>query len=445
MAIISRQGQIFDWQELEILGDLERFKLVKEYMPDERLMRHLERERFRGRDDYPVRAMWNLILAGVIYQHPTIESLLRELRRNSQLRRMCGFENDKIPTPSACSRFLANLFKHGPLINEIFKDLVSQCYELLPGFGQSLALDGKAIDSHAKRENGNKKLDGRRDLDADYGAKTYRGTRADGSLWEKTTYWFGYKLHLLVDADYELPVAFNLTPASYSEVKQAHHLIDELKTDRPHILQESKYFMADRGYDDSKLISQLWDDYQIKPVIDIVNHWRDGEETKALSSNENLVYDYRGTVYCCCPQEVKLKEMAYGGFEQQRETLKYRCPARHYARQCTGEKQCPVKASIRIPLATDRRVFTPLARSSYRWKDQYKKRTAVERVNSRLDVSFGFEQHFIRGQVKMQFRCSLALCIMLALAVGRVKEKQPDLMRSLVKTAWAEKTVIYYF
>ena len=435
MAIITRQGQIFDWQELESLGDLERFKLVKEHMPDERLMRHLERERFRGRDDYPVRAMWNLILAGVIYQHPTIESLLRELRRNSQLRRMCGFENDKIPTPSACSRFLASLFKHRPLINEIFKDLVSQCCELLPGFGKNLALDGKAIDSHAKRENGNKKIDGRRDLDADYGAKTYRGTREDGSLWKKTTYWFGYKLHLLVDADYELPVAFNLTPASYSEVKQAHHLIDELKTNRPSILQESTYFMADRGYDDSKLIKRLWDDYQIKPVIDIANYWRDGEKTKVLSSNDHLVYDYRGTVYCCCPKEVKLKEMAYGGFEKQRETLKYRCPARHYGFKCQGEGKCPVKQSIRIPLNEDRRVFTPLARSSYSWKNLYKKRTAVERVNSRLDVSFGFEDHYIRGRKKMHNRCAIALCIMLAMAIGRVKEKRPDLMRSLVQTA----------
>jgi hypothetical protein len=127
--------------------------------------------------------------------------------------------------------------------------------------------------------------------------------------------------------------------------------------------------------------------------------------------------------------------MAYGGFEQQRQTLKYRCPAKHYGRQCEGEKDCPVKKSIRIPLVLDRRVFTPLARSSYKWKDLYKKRTAVERVNSRLDASFGFEQHYIRGQRKMHFRCSIALCIMLAMAVGRVKEKRPDLMRSLVQTA----------
>jgi len=31
-------------------------------------------------------------------------------------------------------------------------------------------------------------------------------------------------------------------------------------------------------------------------------------------------------------------------------------------------------------------------------------RTAVERVNSRLEVSFGFENHAIRGLKKMQTR-----------------------------------------
>jgi hypothetical protein len=216
MAIISRQRQIFEWQELEILGDLERLQLVLEYMPDERLMQHLERERFRGRDDYAVRAMWNSVLAGVIYQHPSIESLRRELSRNSQLRRCCGFKEDKVPSSWAYSRFLANLFKHEELIDEIFESLVKQCYDFLPGFGKHLALDGKAINSRARRKNMVKKADGRRDLDANQGVKTYKGEREDGSCWEKVITWFGYKLHLLVDADYELPVAFKLTPASHS-------------------------------------------------------------------------------------------------------------------------------------------------------------------------------------------------------------------------------------
>ena len=72
---------------------------------------------------------------------------------------------------------------------------------------------------------------------------------------------------------------------------------------------------------------------------------------------------------------------------------------------------------------------------SYKWKSIYKKRTAVERVNSRLDVSFGFEQHYIRGIKKMELRCSVAMSIMLAMALGRIKEKQKDYMRSLVKVA----------
>ena len=135
------------------------------------------------------------------------------------------------------------------------------------------------------------------------------------------------------------------------------------------------------------------------------------------------------------PKELKLREMAYAGLEKQRGTLKYRCPARHYGFKCQGEEKCPVKQSIRVPLSEDRRVFTPLARSSYKWKDLYKKRTAAERVNGRLDVSFGFEQHFIRGLKKMYFRCALALCLMLTMAIGHVKEKRPELMRSLVRTA----------
>ncbi|WP_276704599.1 hypothetical protein [Caldibacillus debilis] len=36
---------------------------------------------------------------------------------------------------------------------------------------------------------------------------------------------------------------------------------------------------------------------------------------------------------------------------------------------------------------------------------------------------------------KMKVRCGLALCVMLAMAFGRVKEKQGDRIRSLVKAA----------
>ena len=50
----------------------------------------------------------------------------------------------------------------------------------------------------------------------------------------------------------------------------------------------------------------------------------------------------------------------------------------------------------------------------------------------RLDVSFGFENHYIRGLKKMKLRCGLAMIVMLGMALGRVKEKQREKLRSLV-------------
>ena len=56
------------------------------------------------------------------------------------------------------------------------------------------------------------------------------------------------------------------------------------------------------GYDDGKLVIKLWDDHQIKPVIDIRNCWRDGEESKLVSATRNGVYRYNGDVSCVCPK-----------------------------------------------------------------------------------------------------------------------------------------------
>ncbi|MDD4328146.1 MAG: hypothetical protein PHU83_07930 [Eubacteriales bacterium] len=74
-------------------------------------------------------------------------------------------------------------------------------------------------------------------------------------------------------------------------------------------------------------------------------------------------------------------------------------------------------------------------RSSYKWKTEYNHRTAVERVNSRLDVSLGFENHTIRGRSIMEMWCSLALILMLTMALGRIRQERPELMRSTVRCA----------
>jgi hypothetical protein len=440
MAIIP-QKQLFKWDEIEELGDLERLKLVLDHMPDEELMAALEKHRGKGRNDYPVRAIWNSIIAGVVFQHDSTESLRRELMRNGQLRQVCGFDImlgvKGVPSSPAYTRFLKNLMKHQREVNKMFDNLVKMLCEELPDLGEVLAIDGKAIESYARRrrDEDERSYDGRRDIDADIGVKEYKGKNKDGSVWKKVKTWFGYKLHLIVDAKYELPVAFSVTKASRSEVREGHVLVDEMEYRVPVIIGRCLYFAGDKGYDDTKLSVKLWDDHEIKPIIGIRNLWKDGEETKLVSGRENVVYDYEGTVYCYSAKDFKRREMVPGGFEKDRETLRYLCPAKYYGTECQGKDSCPLKSGVRIPLKEDKRVFTPVARSSAKWKKLYDKRTSVERVNSRIDRVYGFEEHFIRGLKKMELRCSLALLIMLAMALGRIKTKQKDKFRSLVQAA----------
>lgn len=80
-------------------------------------------------------------------------------------------------------------------------------------------------------------------------------------------------------------------------------------------------------------------------------------------------------------------------------------------------------------------MFVPVARSSYKWQRLYNGRTAVERVNSRIDNSFGFENHYIRGRAKMTLRVGLALVVMLSIALARIKRDQKEDIRSLIKQA----------
>ncbi len=88
------QTNLLSWEAMEARGDLDRLQLVLDHLPAERLVHYLEVMRQHGRDDYPVRAMWNAVPAGMVLQHERTESLLRELARNPSLMEACGFDPD---------------------------------------------------------------------------------------------------------------------------------------------------------------------------------------------------------------------------------------------------------------------------------------------------------------------------------------------------------------
>jgi hypothetical protein len=260
--------------------------LVIEHLPDERIVQYLEVMRSHGRDDYPVRAMWNALLAGIVFQHESLESLLRELGRNPSLMDACGFAPltiqrkpksrivrdpetgvyriETAPTPEPVravpaswnmSRFVANVIELEEalgMISEMTVILRERLMAVLPDFGEHLGFDGTDIASHSTgrkaRTSGQTS-----DPDADWGHHETQGLDArTGKAWKKIKRWFGYGLHLIAETRYEIPVPFEVTPASVSEQPTLRAMIRELFDETPELGERCRDFSADRGLDSAE-------------------------------------------------------------------------------------------------------------------------------------------------------------------------------------------------
>lgn len=406
MAFIITQKTLFDYSEIEILGDLERFKLALEGIDDEKLMQKLEIKRKNGRDDYPVRVMWNLIIAMKVFEHKSVSSLRRECMRNVGLRKICGLndhDNKKhlVPPERVFTGFLKLLMTEQEEAKNIFKTQVETLYKTIEGFGETLAGDGKYLDSYAKNKSKEEmtSTDNRSENDAEYSIKEYHYTDEKGNKKVKKETHYGFKAHIICDVATELPIAFEVTKGNYDEKKALTDLVEEFTEEQ---IKIAKNMLLDRGYDSIALI-KLMKSREINPIIDIRNMWKNGEKTKQYKDTD-IVYNAYGEVFFI-DKKVEQHKMKYEGYDKQKKCLRYSHNGKIY----------------KIYISYDERIFLPIARDSKKFKEIYKGRTTVERINGRLDRDYMFENHQIRGLKKMNLMVSIAMIVMNGMAVGKVK------------------------
>ena len=406
--MVNRNRPLFSWSDVERRPELERLEMVLKALPDEDLLRALERRRGRGRDDYPIRAMWRALVAGIVFQHVSVESLLRELRRNPALLDVCGFDpmgpwrrakgggvsgsrgkkRDGVPSAWNFSRFLTAVVKLEEKqggIAAMMRQVREQLMEEVEDFGEHLGYDGKAMESHSTGQE-NRKTGKTSDPEADWGKHETGGKdRRTGKLWRKVKTWFGYRVHLIADTRYEIPVACEVTRASRSEVKQLEAMTEALFEETPELGKRCRDFSADRGLDSGPLKERLWEDYGIRPLIEPRELWKEEKKeggydpgkaiTRPLYPDraDTIVHTEKGQVCCLCPETGRQRRMAFQGFEAARGTLKYRCPAAAYGYGCAGRQRCYRAAGsqagafgriVRIPLAEQE--FLPRPRTGAR-------------------------------------------------------------------------------
>ena len=412
MNIIPYNLNLFEGIDV---GPLNEFDELLNAIPYTELIEALNDKRKNGRNDYSNDSMFRCLIARIYFEHPTTQSLINELQRNPYLRRACRIETkvnkdgskQLAPDNAVFTRFEQRLKEHRDLLEDIFKKLRDELKNELPDLGESLALDGKIIEAYAKRPSKKQKEDGRRDTDATYTKKTYTNHLSNGQTIEKSYTYFGYRIHLIVDTTYELPVLFRVTPANESERTVAKAMLDD---DFPNWLKErALYLMADRGYDGRPLQEKI-ENNGIIPIIDIINHWN-GDVTKQYKETD-FVYNYQGAVFYITDQGKAVKAH-YKGYHKASNSLRYET----HPKDGVGVKRVAIKRD------TDPRVFNQVGRDSLKFERLYKRRTAVERVNGRLDRDYGFELHTIRGLDKMSLYVTTSFILMLG-------KKKVDLQRS---------------
>ena len=70
------------------------------------------------------------MIAGVLNQCQSLADVPRLLKRDKDLRLVCGFGKDTIPNEDAFGRFLKKLVKHEALLEDCFQGLVERLMEV---------------------------------------------------------------------------------------------------------------------------------------------------------------------------------------------------------------------------------------------------------------------------------------------------------------------------
>lgn len=400
------QSPLFDFEAFIAQKSNNHLLVVLEALDAEKLILAIERENWTGRKGYSIRGMWSALIAGLLYQCYSLAAVVRLLERNKDVRLICGFSRDKLPSEDALSRFLKKLVAHEDLLEECFGRLVGELRHLLPGFGERLAVDSTEVKAYA---NGSRKEPA--DPEARWGAKGASGGGKD------TYYWFGYKLHLVVDARYEIPVSFTVTPANEADTVQMEGL---LKKAGAHV-EETKpeAVIADKGYDSQDNYQFIWSQCKSSPIIPIRE--REGEQLPDICNA-------KGTPTCSCGLE-----MVYWGRDG--KYLKYRCPHVLGKAECESRFRCTSSTYgyvLKLSIADNPRRHPPVPRETKKFQGLYRLRTSVERVNSRVKELLGLDRLTVRGIGKVTVRAVISLLVMLAVGVGMAQRHRFKEVRCLV-------------
>jgi hypothetical protein len=416
MMIIHPAKPLFDWGSLEDSPSLQTIKDLLAALPDGKLLDSLRFARGKGRNDYPVHVLWGVVVLRVALRHVTTEAVLGELRRNEGLRRLIGIESEQgVPNAWNISRFEDVLGQepHRSLLKEIFNVLIQRLGVAVADLGKDTAGDATALSARRKKEELSREEIDEGLPQASGGRKEYKD---DQGVVTKVIEWFGFKLHLLVDVKHEVVLAYEITDTKAGDGETLPALLAQGKANLP--ADRIKTLAYDKAADSDE-VHKVLSGEGITPLIQMRSLWKT-EPERMLPGHDgtsNVVYTEDGSIYCYdkVSNPPVRHPMAYIGHEPERETLKYRCPAKHEGWDCPMSTTCNAGKSygktVRVPRDVDLRRFPALPRATKKFERMYKGRTAVERINARLKLFWGLDDGNLTGSRRFVAQVGVVLAV----------------------------------
>ena len=200
------------------------------------------------------------------------------LKSRSRSSRRCGF-TAYVPSRPTLSRVFCQIKELHGLLEGCLSEITESLSDYLPDLGREVAVDSTMV-----KTNSNTKREPLSDAEATWG-KQHSAQESKGWRWV-----FGYKAHVVADANYDVPLALIVTTGSESDTKYLVPLVKDLQW-RPEVV------IADRGYD-WKYNSEWLHRRGIAPVI----HKRRSKSGDYTGENGQS-YSERGTPLCPCGHE----------------------------------------------------------------------------------------------------------------------------------------------
>jgi transposase len=341
------------------------------------LIRELEETRWTGRPGYPIRAMVGMALAKSLYAIPTWTRTVRLVGEHVALQAALG---GHVPSEWACYRFARKLREHSDALARCLDRVTAGLHARLPGMGENVAIDASGVPAYANGQKYVSKNGPERerfsDPDASWGHRSAVSTRKGGGF-------YGYKLHMAVCADTDLPLAWRVESARSNDSIFAMPLIDAVR---------ARGFAAetaamDKGYDNATVYAEC-EARNCRPIIPL-------RKTPDVQRGEHKA------------PVCEHGEWRFAGSDAKRGACKWRCP--------TGECQ-PASTWVKAD-----RLHPLIPRETLRWKGLYRKRAAVERAFGRLKDDWALCPLRVRRIERVALHADLTVLAQLSRALSRAR------------------------